>query len=175
MPEYRCADLLVSQELTAVVWRVAAGLWPGKALPPVVFPVAWKGYSRENDTHDYAYSVFLTTYFEPSELAAREGIRRAVGDAACDAEHCRFLKRFWQERSRYMDDQKTGGAGKRKRFRLRHLWMTWQPHRMPDFLEFVRWSAWRYTAHDPEIGWPAEVYLPEVSPVQRFDSHWGTA
>ncbi|MBE7492188.1 MAG: hypothetical protein HS108_10585 [Planctomycetes bacterium] len=174
MPEYRCADLLASPTMTAVVWRVAAGLLPGKALPPIVFPVSWKGYKRESDIHQYAYSVLLSTFFDASENTAREALHRVVGDTGCETELCRFLRRFWQESPQYLDDEKTGSAGKAVRFRLRRLWLTWQPERMADFLDFVRWSARRYAAHDPEIGWPAEVYRPQVTPVQPHTLAGGT-
>lgn len=169
MPEYRCSELPGSRELTAVVWRVAAGLLPGDALPPVVFPVAWKGYRREAITHEYAYSVFVSSFFDESEAVARDEVMRAAGDTACESELCFFLRRFWQESSRCRDE-KTGvtdlDMGK-VRFRLRRLWMTWQPQRLPDFLEFVRWSARRYISRDAELGWPATPYRPELSPLQR--------
>lgn len=164
--EFDYADLLASRDLTAVVWHIAAGLPPGRALPTVVFPVEWKGYGREKDVHDYAYSVLVSTYFAPSERSAKQGVAAALGGLHCEAEVCRFLKRFWQEDSRHMDDQKTGGEKGARRFRLRRLWMTWQPKRMPDMLEFVRWMARRYAAHDPELGWPAEVYAPGLTPLQ---------
>lgn len=157
-PDYAYDELLSSPALTAVVWRVAAGLLPGQALPPVVLTAAEKGYRREKNIHDYAYSVFVSTYFESSEHAARKGVRRIIPCTGFEAEVCRFLSRFWQERSSDVGDQKTGGTGGARRYRLRRLWMTWRPELTPDFLEFVSQTASRYAAHDPALGWPAEVY-----------------
>ncbi len=156
--EYVCLDLRNSAATTAVVWRVAAGLLPGQSLPPVVLSVLEKGYRRERNVHEYAYSVLLSTFYEPSWEAAREGIRRVIAVDGIDAEICRFMRRFWQERSSEKEDQKTGGTGGARRYRLRRLWLTWNPNETADFMEFVRMIAAKFAAQDPSLGWPAVVY-----------------